>query len=163
MNRFWLLRIGLAGWIGIGSWGLGGESFAASYRQSAYIANAYFSDRMVQKGETMQPMSVVKTMRATTGGMAGYFVLDLVLTVYGEHHFKVDILDQDGQVATRLDYPPVKASKEDPLPMYTAAGAVTGKFAPGIWFFKVYDQLNRKKWEHLGTFGVLVTPPAGVE
>lgn len=161
MIRSTAIRIGLAWLLGIGTWLTSDMVMAKSFRQSAYIANAYFSDRMVQKGETMQPMSVVKTLRTNTNGMAGYFVLDLVLTVRGEHHFKVDVLDQDGKVVTRLDYPPVKVAKEDHLPMYTAAGAITGKFTPGLWFFKVYDQLDRKKWEHLGTFGVLVALPAG--
>ncbi|MBF0628515.1 MAG: hypothetical protein HQL91_09900 [Magnetococcales bacterium] len=133
-----------------------------SYRQPAYIANAYFSDRMTQKGEgAMQPMSVVKSLRAGSEGVAGYFVLDLVLTASGTHHFKVDILDQEGTVATRLDYPPVKASREEQFPLYAAVGTLSGKLAPGLWFLKVYDQLDKHGWEHLGIFGIQVVEPTG--
>ncbi|MBF0341481.1 MAG: hypothetical protein HQL95_11055 [Magnetococcales bacterium] len=152
----------LVGWI-CWVWLLSGTVVEAkpakSYRQSAYISNAYFSDKMAMKGENMQPMSVVKALRSGSGGMVGYFVLDLVLTAPGMHHFKVDILDQESNLITQLDYPPVKAAKEDKLPMYTAAGTISGKFTPGMWFFKVMDQLDKKPWENLGTFGILVVPP----
>ncbi|MBF0191496.1 MAG: hypothetical protein HQL99_10235 [Magnetococcales bacterium] len=162
-GRFWF---GVMGILLCGVWFLcsSGRAEAAlskSYRQPAYISNAYFSDKMVQKGETMQPMSVVKALRAGSDGVAGYFVLDLVLTSSGTHHFKVDILDQEGNLATRLDYPPVQAVREDHLPMYTAVGTIGGKLAPGLWFFKVFDQLDKKGWETLGTLGILVVAPSG--
>ncbi|NGZ06343.1 MAG: hypothetical protein G8237_08295 [Magnetococcales bacterium] len=130
-----------------------------SYRQPAYIANGYFSDKMVQKGEAMQPASVVKALRSGSQGVSGFFVLDLVLVVGGEHHFKVDILDQEGNLTTRLDYPPIQVTRDEPLPMYAAVGTISGKMAPGLWFFKVYDQLDRKVWKPLGTHAILVVTP----
>ncbi|MBF0272547.1 MAG: hypothetical protein HQL98_10855 [Magnetococcales bacterium] len=169
-SRHRILRT-FPGWSGLGmmwilawAWlwptGEAQASVAKSYRQPAYISNAYFSDKMIRKGENMQPMSVVKALRAGSDKVAGYFVLDLVLISNGTHHVKVDILDQAGNLATRLDYPPIKAAKEDHLPMYTAVGTIGGKLPPGLWFFKVFDQLDKKGWETLGTQAILVVAPS---
>ncbi|MBF0212880.1 MAG: hypothetical protein HQM00_04850 [Magnetococcales bacterium] len=132
-----------------------------NYRQPAYITNAYFSDKMTQKGETMQPRSVIKALRVSSEEVSGYFVLDLMLTSSGMHHVKVDILDHQGTLATRLDYPPIQATREEQLPMFTAAGTVAGDLAPGLWFFKVYDQVDKKEWENLGTFAIQVVANPG--
>ncbi|MBF0125890.1 MAG: hypothetical protein HQM02_01635 [Magnetococcales bacterium] len=129
------------------------------YRQPAYITNAYFSDKMSQKGETVHPLSVVKALQIRSNGVLGYFVLDLVLTAGGMHRFKVDILDQTGKAATALQFPPVQVQKKDLLPVYTAAGAISSELDSGLWFFKVYDQVNKGDWNLLGTFSVMVMDP----
>lgn len=165
-KRRWLRSLAWWGWMGLIvclalSPAQADSKRVKPYRQPAYIANAYFSDKMHQKGETMQPLSVVKALRAGSEGVSGYFVLDLVLVVSGEHHFKVDILDREGNLSTRLDYPPIQAAREEPLPMYAAVGTISGRMAPGLWFFKVFDQLDRKGWKELGTMAILVVAPSG--
>lgn len=132
------------------------------YRQSAYINNAYFSDKMSQDGKNAYPLNVVKTLQNRAAGVVGYFVLDLVLTSSGTHQFTVDILDQNGKKSTELLYPPVKVENKDEMPLYTAAGAISGNLEPGMWFFKVRDQVNSNQAEMLGTFGILISV-AGVE
>ncbi|MBF0109803.1 MAG: hypothetical protein HQL76_11555 [Magnetococcales bacterium] len=131
----------------------------ASLRQPAYISNAYFSDKMVEQGDAVQPTSVVKSLQPRSRGVAGYFILDLVLTSSGSHHFKVNIFDHKGDKVTDLDFPPVQARKDDTLPLYTAAGGLSGAFFPGLWFFKVYDQLDGGLWDHLGTFSIMMIAP----
>lgn len=130
-----------------------------SLRQPAYISNAYFSDKMVEQGDVVQPTSVVKALTPRSRGVAGYFILDLVLTRSGSHHFKVNVIDSKGEKATDLDFPPVSAKQDDQLPLYTAASGLSGAFFPGLWFFKVYDQLNGGLWDHLGTFSIMMIGP----
>ncbi len=127
-----------------------------TYRQPAYINNAYFSDKISQKGDNVQPLSVVKAFQTRSTGILGYFILDLVLTANGTHHFKVKILDQNGAQTTELVYPSVKVTPKDQLPMYTAAGTISGDLEPGLWFFKVYDQVNKKQTTLLGTFSIII-------
>ncbi|MBF0347898.1 MAG: hypothetical protein HQL81_09525 [Magnetococcales bacterium] len=148
------LFAGVAGWMVSAS---GNEK--ASLRQPAYISNAYFSDKMVEQGDAVQPTSVVKSLQPRSQGVAGYFILDLVLTSTGSHHFKVNIIDHKGDKITDLDFPPVQANKDDTLPLYTAAGGLSGAFFPGLWFFKVYDQLDGGLWDHLGTFSIMMITP----
>lgn len=155
MRTFWLrsscLLILAIGWPCLG---VGAEK--ASFRQPAYISNAYFSDKMVEQGDAVQPTSVVKALKPRSRGVAGYFILDLVLTRSGSHHFKVNVIDGKGDKATDLDFPPVQAKQDDQLPLYTAASGLSGAFFPGLWFFKVYDQLDGGLWEHLGTFSIMM-------
>ena len=130
---------------------------APSYRQPAYITNAYFSDKMTEEeNELLRPLAVVKALRSRTSGVVGYLVLDLLLIEQGEHHFKVNILNPQGDKVTDLVYPPVRVSKPGDLPLYTAAGAVSGSFYPGVWFFKVFDQVDSDHWVALGTFSIMV-------
>ncbi|MBF0428737.1 MAG: hypothetical protein HQL94_07415 [Magnetococcales bacterium] len=129
-----------------------------NFRQPAYISNAYFSDKMAQKGELAQPLSVIKALQLQSNGVLGYFMLDLILTESGTHHFKVDILNQDGDHSAEMVFPPVQVQKSDDLPMYTAAGTIAGSLGPGLCFFKVYDRLDKGPWEMLGVFGILITP-----
>ena len=130
---------------------------ASSFRQPAYITNAYFSDKMTEEeNELLRPLAVVKALRSRTSGVVGYLVLDLLLVDQGEHHFKVNILNPQGEKVTDLVYPPVHVSKQGDLPLYTAAGAVSGSFYPGIWFFKVFDQVDSNNWSALGTFSIMV-------
>ncbi|HIJ84146.1 MAG: Sporulation domain protein [Magnetococcales bacterium] len=128
-------------------------------RQPAYISNAYFSDKMVEQGDVVQPTSVVKALKPRSRGVAGYFILDLVLTSSGSHHFKVNIINHKGDKVTDLDFPPVQARQDDTLPLYTAAGGLSGAFFPGLWFFKVFDQLDGGEWDHLGTFSIMMIGP----
>lgn len=129
------------------------------YRQPAYITNAYFSDKMIEEKGVLRPVAVVKALPTRSSGVVGYFILDLILTEQGTHHFKVNILDQTSKKITDLVYAPVELPKNGDLPLYTAAGAISGNFPPGIWFFKVYDQVERGGWNHLGTFGIMILDP----
>lgn len=129
------------------------------YRQPAYINNAYFSDKISQKGENVQPLSIVKALQTRVNGVLGYFILDLILIQKGAHYIKVDILNQKGKKTSELLYPPVQVNKEDILPMYTAAGTISGDLESGLWFFRVQDQVNKGKWNELGTFSILVMEP----
>ena len=102
---------------------------AGKYRQPAYISNAYFSDKMSEEGDVVRPRSVAKALRARTTGVVGYFILDLVLTTQGTHLFKVNIINNAGEKTTDLIYAPVSAPPGEELPLYTAAGAISGEFA----------------------------------
>lgn len=154
---FLLISVGVAVCI-VGGMGLAfaGEKEKNPLRQPAYISNAYFSDKMVEQGDVVQPTSVVKALKSRARGVSGYFILDLVLTSSGSHHFKVSIMDRKGEKVTDLDFPPVQARQDDTLPLYTAAGGLSGTFYPGLWFFKVNDQLNGGVWDHLGTFSIMI-------
>ena len=132
---------------------------AGKYRQPAYISNAYFSDKMSEEGDVVRPRSVAKALRARTTGVVGYFILDLVLTTQGTHLFKVNIINNAGEKTTDLIYAPVSAPPGEELPLYTAAGAISGEFAPGIWFFKVYDRVDDGLWHHLGAFSIMILDP----
>ncbi|MBF0296441.1 MAG: hypothetical protein HQL96_14730 [Magnetococcales bacterium] len=158
MNR---LPWRMAGWLVLFlAWPADGQAVRQkAYRQPAYISNAYLSDRIAQKGESVQPLSVVKALQANINGVLGYFVLDVVLTVDGQHRLKVDILDDAGRAKAALQFPPVQVQKKDELPMYTAAGAISGEMEPGLWFFKVYDQVNKEDWKVVGIFGFMVMDP----
>lgn len=131
-----------------------------SYRQPAYITNAYFSDKITEEeNEVLRPLAVVKAFRSRSSGVVGYFILDLVLVKRGVHHFKVDIMNPGGKKVTDLVYSPVQLSKEGDLPLYTAAGSISGNFPPGIWFFKVFDRVNNGTWSALGTFSIMILDP----
>ncbi len=135
-------------------------ALAGKYRQPAYISNAYFSDKMAEQGgETIQPMAVVKALRTRPTGVVGYFILDLILAHKGTHHLKVNIINQDGDKITDLVYAPVASPKDETLPLYTAAGAISGDFSPGLWFFKVYDRVDRGNWQPLGAFSIMLLGP----
>ncbi|MBF0448558.1 MAG: hypothetical protein HQL67_10180 [Magnetococcales bacterium] len=129
------------------------------YRKPAYISNAYFSDKMSETKDQIQPLSIVKALEAQTDGVIGYFVLDLILTQSGSHNFKVNILNQAGDKVTDLTFPQVEAPKESVFPLYTAAGSVSGDIHPGLWFFKVYDRVDSDVWHSLGTFSIMVVSP----
>ncbi|MBF0436722.1 MAG: hypothetical protein HQL77_15280 [Magnetococcales bacterium] len=154
---FLLISVGMAvSVVGGTGWTVAAEKEKNSFRQPAYISNAYFSDKMVEQGNAVQPTSIVKALKSRVRGVSGYFILDLVLTSSGSHHFKVNIMDRKGEKVTDLDFPPVQARQDDTLPLYTAAGGLSGTFYPGLWFFKVNDQLNGGVWDHLGTFSIMI-------
>ena len=158
-RRRWWVRIGLAllalpllMLIQTGAQG-------GNYRQPAYISNAYFSDKMAEQGDSIQPMAVVKALRTRPSGVVGYFILDLILAHKGTHHFKVNIINQEGEKITDLVYAPVESPKSEILPLYTAAGAISGEFTPGLWFFKVYDRVDNGNWQPLGAFSIMLLDP----
>jgi hypothetical protein len=132
------------------------------YRQSAYITNAYYSDKIAKEGKQIQPLTVVKSLQTQKSGVVGYFVLDLILTHPGRHEFKVNILDKSGKKVSDLTYPVVKAANESFFPLYTAVGSISSsKISSGLWFFKVYDRVNGGTWHRLGTFAVTILVPEG--
>ena len=132
----------------------------ASFRQPAYMTNAYFSDQISEQADgSVRPMSAVKALRNHPSGLLGYLILDLMLVKQGAHSFRVEIIDQQGEKVGELTYPPVQAPKEGSVPLYTIATPITGLFSPGLWFFKVFDQLNSGTWYALDTFGVMVLDP----
>ncbi len=153
--RFLLLFLSILPFLGIHA-----SAWAGKYRQPAYISNAYFSDKMAEQGgETIQPLAVVKALRTRPTGVVGYFILDLILAHKGTHHFKVNIINQDGEKITDLVYAPVKSTQAETLPLYTAAGAISGEFSPGLWFFKVYDRVGNGNWQPLGAFSIMLLDP----
>jgi hypothetical protein len=126
------------------------------YRQPAYISNAYFSDKIAKEGELIQPLTIMKALQTRSSGEIGYFILDLILTHPGRHEFKVNILDKSGKKVMDLTYPQVEASKDNIYPLYTAVGSISGKVHPGLWFFKVYDRVNKGMWHRLGIFAITI-------
>ncbi|MBF0371659.1 MAG: hypothetical protein HQL52_19660 [Magnetococcales bacterium] len=134
---------------------------AGKYRQPAYITNLYFSDKMAREGEFVRPLAVVKALRPRPSGTVGYVILDLLLVDPGVHHFKINILDNKAKKVTELAFEGVAMPKGGALPLFTAAGAVSGAFTPGVWFFKVYDQVDQGPWKALGTFAVTVIEEEG--
>lgn len=132
----------------------------STYRQPAYITNAYFSDKITEEeNEVLRPLAVVKAFRSRSSGVVGYLILDLMLVKQGVHHFKVDIITPNGDKITDLVYPPVQLSKSGDLPLYTAAGAISGDFPSGLWFFKVFDRVNNSASSTLGTFAIMIIDP----
>jgi hypothetical protein len=129
------------------------------YRQPAYISNAYFSDKIAEDGEQIQPVTVIPALQTRIAGEVGYFIMDLILTHQGRHEFKVNILDKSGENVMALTYPLVKTPKESLLPLYTAVGSISGKVSPGLWFFKVYDRVNGGMWYKLGLFAITIAAP----
>lgn len=127
-----------------------------SYRQPAYVSNAYFSEKMAEKDSQIQPLSVVKALQTRSSGVVGYFILDLILTQPGNHEFKVNIINKTGQKITDLTYPMIAAPQTGSFPLYTAVGSISGEVYPGIWFFKVYDRVNGTAWQNLGTFAIMI-------
>lgn len=133
---------------------------APNFRQPAYITNAYFSDKIEEEeNKGVRPLAVVKALRSRSSGVLGYLILDLVLIKEGLHHFKVSIINPQGDKVTDLTYPPVEKKGGTPYPLYTAAAAASGNFPPGIWFFKVWDRVNDGTWFALDTFSVMVIDP----
>lgn len=127
------------------------------FRQPAYITNAYFADQVVEgENGAVQPLSAVKALRRRASGPLGYLILDLMLTTPGVHTLRVDILNQRGDKVDTISYPPLKAAKQGDLPLYTAASPITGNFSAGLWFFKIFDQVNNGTWYALDTLGVVV-------
>ncbi|MBF0401511.1 MAG: hypothetical protein HQL90_12185 [Magnetococcales bacterium] len=134
------------------------------FRQPAYITNAYFSDH-ITAGEdgAVRPLSVVKALRNHPTEPLGHLILDLMLVTPGLHHLRVDILNQQGNKVGGLHYPPVQSVKQGDLPLYTAASPITGNFSAGLWFFKVFDQVNNGTWYALDTFSIVVLDTAAAE
>jgi hypothetical protein len=129
------------------------------YRQPAYISNAYFSDTIAREGKNIEPITVMKALQPRRADEeVGYFILDLILTMPGRHEFKVSILDKSGDKVSELNYPLVKAPKDIDQPLYTAVGSISEKIGPGLWFFKVYDRVNKGTWYRLGIFAITVLP-----
>ncbi|MEO5377857.1 MAG: hypothetical protein H7832_08780 [Magnetococcus sp. DMHC-6] len=143
--------------------GLPTLSWAGKYRQPAYLINTYFSDKVAQGETGVKPISVVKAFQLRSGKVTGYFVLDLLLADPGTHLFQVDIIDAKGSKITTLSFDPVQMPNEGVLPIFTAAGAVSGAFASGIWFFKVMDTLDKSAPSTLGTYAIQVLPDDGTE
>lgn len=132
-------------------------SQAAKYRQPAYITNTYFSDKIVEDDDgVIRPLSVVKALRHRSSGVVGYLILDLMLVKRGVHRFKVDIITPRGKKISELAFAPVQHTKRGDNPIYTAAGAVSGNFAPGVWFFKVFDRVNNGNWVALATLSITI-------
>ena len=128
-----------------------------NYRQPAYITNAYFSDKMTEEeSAVLRPLAVVKTLNSRSSGVMANLILDLMPIKAGVHHFKVHILNPEGEKMTDLTYPPVQVAAGETPSLYTVIGAVSGQFSPGAWFFKVFDQVNEGKWLGLGTFAIMV-------
>lgn len=137
---------------------------SASFRQPAYITNAYFSDQISEQADgSIRPVSAVKALRNHPSGLLGYLILDLMLVKRGAHSFRVEIIDQQGEKVGDLTYPPVEAATEGNVPLYTIATPITGFFSPGLWFFKVFDRLNNGTWYALDTFGAMVLDPEKVQ
>ncbi|MBF0383335.1 MAG: hypothetical protein HQL69_20135 [Magnetococcales bacterium] len=132
----------------------------SSYRQPAYVSNAYFSEKMTERDSQIQPLAVVKALQTRTSGVVGYFILDLILTHPGKHEFKVNIINRSGEKITDLSYPMISAPKNGSFPLYTAVGSISGEVYPGIWFFKVYDRVNGTAWQNIGTFAIMILDQA---
>ncbi|MBF0446427.1 MAG: hypothetical protein HQL68_12645 [Magnetococcales bacterium] len=132
---------------------------SSTYRQPAYISNAYFSDKVAKVGELIQPLTVIKSLQNRKKGEVGYFIMDLTLTHNGHHEFKVNILNKSGDKVSELNYPKVKTPKDSPYPLFTAVGSISNSIpADELWFFKVYDRVNGGIWHRLGTFAISNSP-----
>lgn len=130
---------------------------ASPFRQSVYITNAYFSDQVAEGKEgTIQPLSVVKALQNRPSGPLGYLILDLMLVTPGTHTFRIDILDQQSKRVDTLHYPPIHATQQGKLPLYTATNPILGHFPAGLWFFKIFNQINYGTWRALDTLSIVV-------
>jgi hypothetical protein len=130
----------------------------SGYRQPAYISNAYFSDKVAKVGELIQPLTVIKALQNRKVGEVGYFIMDLTLTHNGHHEFKVNILDKSGKKVSELNYPKVQAPTDSPYPLFTAVGSISNNIPTDeLWFFKVYDRVNKGIWHRLGIFAISIS------
>ncbi|MBF0426133.1 MAG: SPOR domain-containing protein [Magnetococcales bacterium] len=121
--------------------------------QSAFITNAYFSDKLVEVDNVLKPSGVVSVLPANVPGVSGYFIMDVAFVELGTHQLQIDILDRKSKKITDIAYDPVKVRDKDHV--YTVVGSVAGEFPSGWLFFKVFDQVNGKPRQHLSTFYIM--------
>lgn len=133
------------------------KQLGSPFRQPVYITNAYFSDQIAEGKEgAIQPLSVVKALKNRPSGPLGYLILDLMLVTPGTHTLRIDIINQQGKQVDTLRYPPITTAKQDAFPLYTATNPISGTYSAGLWFFKLFDQINNGTWYAVDTFSIVV-------
>ncbi|MBF0183818.1 MAG: hypothetical protein HQM06_05445 [Magnetococcales bacterium] len=137
------------------------EKSVPQFRQPAYISNAYFADQLREStAGQMQPRAILRALRASSSGPLGHLVLDLIPVKPGRHHLRVDVLNQQGEKAGEFSFPEMVVLQRGELPLYTASVPISGQFAAGVWFFKIYDQVDHGTWYALDTLAILVSATA---
>lgn len=124
---------------------------AGKYRQTAYITNLRFSPQVEQGVDEPVPRPFNR-LKAGDPTLTAYLLLDLLLDA-GEHRLQIDVLDSEGELFDRLVFDSVLAAEDDWR--YAATGRFGGELPAGGLFFKVYDGLNGRPKEVIGTFRLL--------
>ncbi|OGQ94628.1 MAG: hypothetical protein A2521_06300 [Deltaproteobacteria bacterium RIFOXYD12_FULL_57_12] len=125
-------------------------AFALNYKQPAFISNLYFCNNLVQKGNSLQPDTVVSTIAANDPKAAVHLVVDLVGNK-GVHNLEVELLDMNGvQLPITLKFKPWSAANDDSI--FRLTNRLAGTFPAGGIFLKVYDTLDNGNKTLLGVF-----------
>lgn len=124
---------------------------AGNYRQTGYITNFRFVPELEQAGEDADS-APFNQLKAGDPAVVAYLLMDLVLDA-GEHRLQVELLDREGELFDRLLFEDVQAAEDDWR--YAVSGRFGGELPEGGLFFKVYDSLNDRPMEVIGTFRLL--------
>ncbi len=125
---------------------------AERYRLPAYITNLWFSPKPPLEAQDGSAAEVLNQLQAEDAEVSAYLMMDLLLAA-GEHHLQVEILDSEGALFDRLSFERVAAAQDDWR--FSASGRFGGGLPDGGVFLKVYDSLDGRGKELIGTFRLL--------
>jgi len=126
---------------------------AFNYRQPAYITSFYLCNKLVKKGNSIQPERVLNALIAGNPKEAAHIVVDIVGN-QGVHNPEVEILDANGNLYTDpIKINPVTVKNDSEF--FRLAPRISGKFPEGGVFFKISDKLNTGSRTTIGMFGVM--------
>jgi hypothetical protein len=125
---------------------------AFNYPQPAYISSFYLCNKLIKKGNTLQPDKIFNALSAVNRNEAVYLVIDIVGNK-GVHIPEIEILDKNGKLYSNI-------IKLDPVTIrddgdfFRVMPRITGRFPEGGVFFKILDTLDSGSRTMLGMFGV---------
>ena len=126
---------------------------AFSYRQPAYITSFYLCNKLVQKGNSIQPELVLSVLKADNPQEAAHIVIDMV-AMKGVHTPEVEILDSKGNLySDPIRVNPVSVNNDGAS--FRMAPRISGRFPEGGVFFKISDKLDSGSRTEIGMFGVM--------